>query len=1623
MRRLITGGVAVLLAALLVVMSGGVGVGAQAPGAPSVSSVMAGDGSLAVVWTAPGDTGGSPITAYDLRHIASSSSDKSDGKWTAVDGIWTSGVLQYTVSGLLGAVSYDVQVRAVNSDGDGAWSATAAGTPTVGAATITSAAVGDEALTVVWDAPAGVAAASITAYDLRYIVSSASDKSDGKWTGVDDVWTSVVGGTLVYVLTGLTNGTGYDMQVRAVTDTDGDWSSTRAATPADPGSTGTDDAAAALVSGVPLGGVIQSTSDVDYYKVSLAAASGLMVYTTGALDTSGALFDSSQNAITPVGDCDPADTKVEDKSDTTVEDDSDFIERGKNFFISTTQQAGAYYIKVTGSGTGSYTVHAEAIPDTTGTSDAQRVELDGSRRGVVHCLGDTDYFKLALPQATDVIVRSSGAAVRDSTVKISDSAQKKVAENSTGFLIPHERHFLVRETLPAGEYDIEVKARFNTRRSDSDQGPYALHVQSVVEPGSTSGTAVPLRIGGIAGGNISSAADVDYFRIDIGEPTNAVVRIVSRTVDVDGVLLASDSSPVAASVHDESCSSHRKVHCFTMRHTLNAGTYYLKAAAAAGTAGAYTVQALDAADIPGDSDYDAILQQCQYSGTAVKDPLYGCQWNLKNIGLYGGTAGEDINVEDVWAAGNLGEGVAVAVVDVDLDADHEDLRENVDESKSHDYHGAGLLKPPADHGTSVAGVIAARDNGRGVRGVAPRATVYGYNLIAGGFTTANLVDAMTRNMDSTAVSNNSWGSFPGRGWVTVSQLWEEAVEKGVTEGFGGKGVLYVRAVGNNHEYGVHANYDEYNSHYTAVAVCALDKEGKRARYSQTGPALWVCAHSDDETRLRSYDETRLPDSSAESNPQNIQVMSTDIYNEYTDYFGGTSAAAPTVSGVAALVRSAYPSLTWRDVKLILAGSARKNHSDHTGWKSGALEYGYTTARYEFNHEYGFGAVDAKAAVDLAVDWTPLPGFVSEQQTSADEDITIPDTATQTTVESTVTVGTLVEFTEFVELNVEIDAPRYSHLDIDLVSPSGGVSDIAYSKAYCMDKRLCRFNSTFRFGSARHLGEDPSGVWTLKITDDHKFKTVTEPSTLKSWNLKVYGHRSTPGAPVADSVTAVDEGKVTVFWAAPDNAGASAVTAYDVRYITSDASDKSDSSWTVIDNAGANGRIRGYTISGLTDGTGYDVQVRAVNAQGDGVWSGTVTGTPAAAVSAPPYFTEGAATVRSVPENTAAGVSVGAEVTAVDTDGDALVYILGGTDAAHFAISPSTGQLRTKGALDYESKPVYTVTVSVSDRKDADGGDDTAVDDTITVKIGVSDTEEAGAVTLSTGNPRVGTAVAAMLADPDGSVTGTSWSWERSTDETVWTAITGAESSSHTPTSTDAGSYLRASAVYTDARGSGKTASAATQSKVSSPSRSPSGPFVPPTTTSLPPAPPQPQPRHPFSDLQEAGVHETAVTALADEGVLTGTGCDRERLCPKAALQRWEAAVWLVRILDGEEPAKTASSRFTDVNGKKWWATHVERLAELKITLGCSLNPARFCPDEHVTRAQMASFLTRAFKLPNARQPAGFGDTDYSVHEAAIDALHAARVTKGCRVSPLLYCPRHHTTRAQMASFLHRAHQH
>ena len=126
---------------------------------------------------------------------------------------------------------------------------------------------------------------------------------------------------------------------------------------------------------------------------------------------------------------------------------------------------------------------------------------------------------------------------------------------------------------------------------------------------------------------------------------------------------------------------------------------------------------------------------------------------------------------------------------------------------------------------------------------------------------------------------------------------------------------------------------------------------------------------------------------------------------------------------------------------------------------------------------------------------------------------------------------------------------------------------------------------------------------------------------------------------------------------------------------------------------------------------------------------------------------------------------------------------------------------------------------------------------------------------------------------------------------------------------------------------------------------------------------------------------------------------------------------------GDQPGtpSQSQSRFTDTAG----LTHEQNINYIVtegITLGCNSQGTHYCPDNPVTRAQMASFLTRALKLPIPTDPTigTFQDTQNNTHRNNIRAIAAAGITLGCDATGTRYCPTRNVTRAEMASFLARA---
>ena len=220
---------------------------------------------------------------------------------------------------------------------------------------------------------------------------------------------------------------------------------------------------------------------------------------------------------------------------------------------------------------------------------------------------------------------------------------------------------------------------------------------------------------------------------------------------------------------------------------------------------------------------------------------------------------------------------------------------------------------------------------------------------------------------------------------------------------------------------------------------------------------------------------------------------------YSMTMNGTSGSTPIAAGVGVLVLQVRPELSYRDVRRVLALSARKNDPTSAGWTNNG-------AGLHVNHEYGFGVVDANAAVLLART-IPLVGpEVTYPAPVEQPSLAIPDNDTAG-ASSVITVNSSgIGRVETVEVEITVAHTRTSDLEI-LLQKIGGAQDVLYPLHTCVDPNNfnpapCSDIDAFTFMSVRHLDEPADGVWRLTVKDRRTGVT----GTLTRWQLRIFGRQ-------------------------------------------------------------------------------------------------------------------------------------------------------------------------------------------------------------------------------------------------------------------------------------------------------------------------------------------------------------------------------------------------------------------------------------------------------------------------------------------------------------------------------------
>ena len=546
---------------------------------------------------------------------------------------------------------------------------------------------------------------------------------------------------------------------------------------------------------------------------------------------------------------------------------------------------------------------------------------------------------------------------------------------------------------------------------------------------------------------------------------------------------------------------------------------------------------------------------CEYSNTSTgNDPLLAYQWHIKNNNQYFASnnpangLGLDLCMGSLWANGITGAGIKVNVVDTGLEIAHPDLESRIISRGSYNFLTASTdptnTDTKGDHGTSVSGLIASsKDNGMGGSGIAPQANLQGYNLLSARQSYSNHSISFGSNNAFSAAYADIFNFSAGSNSSTLSSPFSgfDSILTNLTNLRSGKGAIFVKSAGNafyemqdsdpgDPQYcqasGVtcqNVNEDSDNTIYNAIVVTALNADGTKASYSTTGSAIWLSSFAGetglDSSVISDFSPTDYKPAILTTDQSGCSAgyarsgisanlldkgNGTGVQNStcnYTARFSGTSAAAPTISGIVALLLQANPALTWRDVRHILATTARRvnpsqapiTNSDYFGSRF-VLVQGWVlnAGNYWYHNWYGFGLVNAAAAVAMAKNYVTgsLGAFLLEKKTAAIGLTTIPYSSTGLT-KTFEMVGKALSTVEQAELLLyfgeKFNPPC---VQIELTSPKGTKSiilnsDSAHTKAS---------TSGVRFLSNAFYGEPVAGNWTLSFINSCPTAVQTLSST-------------------------------------------------------------------------------------------------------------------------------------------------------------------------------------------------------------------------------------------------------------------------------------------------------------------------------------------------------------------------------------------------------------------------------------------------------------------------------------------------------------------------------------------------
>ncbi|XP_072348689.1 furin-like [Scyliorhinus torazame] len=458
------------------------------------------------------------------------------------------------------------------------------------------------------------------------------------------------------------------------------------------------------------------------------------------------------------------------------------------------------------------------------------------------------------------------------------------------------------------------------------------------------------------------------------------------------------------------------------------------------------------------------------------DPKFTLQWYLRNMNRH------DLNVQEAWKQGYTGKGVVVSILDDGIEKNHPDLSANYDPGASYDVNNNDPDPQPRytqlndnRHGTRCAGEVAAvANNGICGVGVAYNARIGGVRMLDGEVTDAVEAKSLGMYPQHIDIYSASWGpEDDGKTVDGPAKLAQAAFFKGISQGRGNLGSIFVWASGNGGREHDSCNCDGYTNSIYTLSISSTTQNGNVPWYSEACSSTLATTYSS-------------------GGQFEKQIVTTDLRQKCTESHTGTSASAPLAAGIIALALEANKNLTWRDMQHLVVQTSKPSHLSTNDWITNGVGR-------KVSHSYGYGLLDAGAMVALAKNWTS----VGNQRkcviviTSEPKDIG-NRLEIRKRIDACRGGSNFIHFLEHVQARITLSYNRRGDLAIYLNSPMG-------TRSTLLAQRQNDYSSEgftdWAFMTTHSWDENPSGEWVLELENT---SGANNYGTLRQFTLVLYG---------------------------------------------------------------------------------------------------------------------------------------------------------------------------------------------------------------------------------------------------------------------------------------------------------------------------------------------------------------------------------------------------------------------------------------------------------------------------------------------------------------------------------------